>query len=65
MTQQECREPNIALQLWKRWFEFSGEPFEIDGAYQYCFFCRNDKSEGHDKECVYVAACELVGAECK
>lgn len=50
-----------ALELWKRWFEFSGDPWEsIDVFEDCCFFCCGDRPD-HELDCVYVAAKKLIG----
>jgi hypothetical protein len=58
------KEEEGALELWRRWFEFSGDPWESAGFWgtDFCFFCREDHPN-HKPDCVYIAAKELVGYE--
>lgn len=55
-----------ALELWRRWFEFSGDPYvmDTDAIDKWCFFCRNSEDEGHAGNCIYIDATNLLlGAE--
>lgn len=60
-----CLEENKALTLWKRWFEWSGMPWESSDWSEfgwYCFFC-GEEEPNHKQDCVYVAAKRLVEYE--
>jgi len=56
-----------ALELWRRWFDFSGDPYEadVDAIELWCFFCGKNKDDGHASDCVYVQAAKLLGVTCK
>ena len=60
---KQTNKENEALALWKRWFAWSGEPWEdvVEG-FTACFFCDEDQPK-HEPDCVYVAAKELVNDE--
>lgn len=51
-----------ALDLWRRWLEWSGNPYLVyNGRWEEeCFFCLNTKEEGHEPDCVFVAAKKLA-----
>jgi hypothetical protein len=48
-----------ALDLWRRWFAWSGDPWDRDEVYQSCIFCGHDKLQ-HEPDCIWVAAKKLV-----
>lgn len=52
---------NTALQLWKDWFEYSGNSQVIDrGRFDsYCFFC-SETDSNHAPDCVFVRAQNLL-----
>lgn len=62
---------NSALELWRRWLKFSGDPYVMDmdsvdeGCWidKLCFFCGGRKSADHASDCVYIAATKLLNVE--
>lgn len=67
MSHSDEERERKALELWRQWFEYRGNPYEQIGYLDddYCFFCGNESDDGHEKDCPYVGACELLGIECK
>lgn len=55
---------NEALRLWQEWFETDGDPVCSDGRGDVviCFFCDRDNPvwNGHEDDCIYIRAKELV-----
>lgn len=52
-----------ALELWRRFFDEHGAPWEENDYGQvYCFFCVDDHPD-HDSDCIYVTAAKLLGRE--
>lgn len=48
-----------ALQLWKAWFGFDGNPWITDDyGRTYCFFCV-EASPNHSDDCIFVRARSL------
>lgn len=57
MTRRERK----ALELWREWFRWSGDPWEVEDQMGRvgCFFCIADQPN-HEPDCIYLAAWELV-----
>jgi hypothetical protein len=53
-----------ALQIWKKWFEYSGSPWVLGsgGWFEECFFC-GENIPNHEDNCVYVKAKKLIDSE--
>ena len=58
---KQTNKENKALALWKRWFEYSGDPWHESnyGLDISCLFCGEDQPK-HEPDCVYVAAKKLA-----
>ena len=51
----------MALALWKRYFDEIDDPYErLDDGQAICFFCTEDQGEPHEKDCIYILAKELA-----
>ena len=49
-----------ALELWKRLFEYTSNPYEkVDGE-EWCFFCTATKGYSHEPGCIWIEAKKLV-----
>ena len=56
----------IALALWKRYFDEVDDPYEAYAHYvdsSSCFFCTEKQGKPHTKDCIYILAKELVGQQ--
>lgn len=52
-----------AIELWKRWFDWSGNPWEVNSnGDECCFFC-GELKPNHEVDCVYTIAKELVSLD--
>jgi len=53
-----------ALELWKRLFEWTEQPFvyiDYGDTYRKCFFCdADDVGIGHEDDCIWIEAKKLV-----
>lgn len=50
----------LALQLWKDWFSFCGNPWiQDDYGRMGCYFCVEDHP-GHAEDCIFVKAQKLI-----
>jgi len=58
----EMLDDEKALVLWRRWFEYSGDPYEGPDDYgdRCCFFCGNERHIGHAADCIYLQAKMLI-----
>ena len=51
-----------SIELWKRWFDWRGNPWLNDASQMKCFFCDGQRPN-HDVNCVYLIAKELVSLD--
>lgn len=52
-----------AIELWKRWFDWRGNPYiKVGGMPTVCFFCDAIRPD-HNVNCVYVTAEKLVALD--
>lgn len=57
-------EQNEALELWRKWWEYSGgNPWTGDRILDTCFFCSASSNYGHDANCFYLEVAQLLGKE--
>lgn len=56
--------PSTAIELWKRWFDWSGDPWVDASEFGrvYCFFC-GENHPNHEPHCVFVTAQKLVALD--
>ena len=58
-----------ALEAWKKWWKFSGDPAEHDrdrdGWGVFCFFCGEtiNGPESHEKDCPYLTVAQIAEEE--